>query len=74
MIDYESFAAVLMLIKHYDQQYKYDNFTVEQSTLDSEWWIILESCSDIHAWVDLDDCHVKVEKLVNGFKVMYRKV
>lgn len=74
MIDYESFAAVLMLIKHYDPEYKHDNFTVQSTDLDSEWRIILESCSSIYAWVDLDDCHVKVEKLVNEFKVMYRKV
>ena len=74
MIDYESFASVLMLIKHYDPEYEHDNFTVQSTDLDSEWWIIFESCSDTVAWVDLDDCHVKVEKLVNGFKVMYRKV
>ena len=74
MINYENFAAVLVLIKHYDPEYKHDNFTIQFTDLDNEWWIILESCSHICAWVDLNGCHVKVEKLVNEFKVMYRKV
>lgn len=73
MIDYESSAALLMLIKHYDPEYKHDNFQVLSTDLDSE-WRILESFSDIHAWVELgDDLYVKVEKLVNGFTVMYCK-
>lgn len=74
MINYENFAAVLVLIKHYDPEYKHDNFTIQSTDLDNEWWLIMENCSDTHAWVDIGECHVKVEKLVNEFKVMYRKV